>query len=330
MRLHYGALAAAVAGALALPAAAQQPAKSADVATPVSGVMDGACDGGTLAGATGGAWGDTRRGLLESDRAFPGFVGPISNPVLSKDPRSLTEARLLFINDELPPDGPLGGGDFQVYAMQLRLALTDRLTLTADKDGIAHTHFHNAGDHSGLLNMALGLKYLLVRDVEDQFLWSAGFCYEVPTGERSVLENHGDGVMTAFTTVGKEVGGAWHVLDTFGYQSGMEGSQNSDFFYNSLHIDRQIAGWLYPLVEVNWFHYTHGGSRGLPPAVGEGDGLLNLGTSGVAGNDLVTFAVGMKAKLGEHIETGAAWEFPLSNRHDLIDNRLTVELVLRF
>ena len=27
------------------------------------------------------------RGFLESDRAFPGFIGPISNPVLSKDPR---------------------------------------------------------------------------------------------------------------------------------------------------------------------------------------------------------------------------------------------------
>ena len=36
------------------------------------------------------------RGLLESDRAFPNFIGPISNPILTKDPRSLTELRPLF------------------------------------------------------------------------------------------------------------------------------------------------------------------------------------------------------------------------------------------
>ncbi|MBX7103214.1 MAG: hypothetical protein K1X57_03990 [Gemmataceae bacterium] len=72
------------------------------------------------------------RGFLESDRAFDNFIGPITNPVLSKDPRSLTEARMLFINDVMPGNHPLTGGDFQVYAMQVRLALTERLTLIAD------------------------------------------------------------------------------------------------------------------------------------------------------------------------------------------------------
>ncbi len=81
----------------------------------------------------------------------------------------MTEARFLFINNVLPPDHALGGGEFQVYALQLRLALTDRLTLIADKDGYANIHLDGADDRSGWLNMNFGLRYLLVRDVENQF-----------------------------------------------------------------------------------------------------------------------------------------------------------------
>lgn len=270
------------------------------------------------------------RGLFESDHAFPGFVGPISNPVLSKDPRSTTEARFLFINDVIPSDNAVGGGNFQVYALQLRLALTDRLTLIADKDGIANIHTRNLGNSSGLLDMNFGLRYLLVRDVENQFLWSAGFTVEPNMGYADVFQNHGNGVMSAFTTVGKEFGNDWHVLNTFGYQFGFEDQYNSSFFYNSFHVDKELLGWLYPLAEVNWFGYNHGGNWGLPQSLGEGDGLLNLGTSGMAGSNLVTLALGLKAKLSNHVETGIAWEFPLSSQKDLIDNRLIYEFIVRY
>ena len=89
-------------------------------------------------------------------------------------------------------------------------------------------------------------------------------------------------------------------------------------------------GWLYTLAELNWFHWTQGGDRGLPPSLGEGDGLINLGTSGVAGNDLVTSAVGLKAIVNRHLDVGTAFEFPLSNRKDLIDSRLLVEMIFRY
>jgi hypothetical protein len=269
-------------------------------------------------------------GPFMSDRAFPNFIGPITNPILSKDPRSLTEARFLFINNIIPPTSPLEGGEIQVYALELRVALSDRLQFVADKDGIATIHAHGSPQETGLLNMNFGLKYAVVRDVEGQFIWDAGFTYEPPMGERNVLENHGDGVVSVFTTIGKEGATHWHILNTAGFQFGLNDTQNSAFFYNSLHLDQQLFGWIYPLIELNWFHYDRGGDRGLPPALGEGDGLLNLGTSGVGGNDLVTMAVGLKARLGEHADTGIAWEFPLSNRHDLIDNRLIFECILRY
>jgi hypothetical protein len=268
--------------------------------------------------------------MFASDRAFEGFIGPITNPVLTKDPRSLTEARFLFINNVIDGNNPIGGGDFQVYAMQLRVALTDRLTLIADKDGYGVINSNPLGNTDGWLNLAAGLKYTLIRDVENQFLAAVGFMYEIPSGEAAVFQGQGDGLFTFFGTVGKEFGQCNHAILNVGYQVPVDADANSSFFYSQIHLDRQMFGWLYPLMEVNWYHWVAGGNRGLPPALGEGDGLLNLGTSGVAGNDLVTMAFGLKAKLNANAEVGAAWEFPVSNRHDLINNRLTAEFILRY
>jgi len=269
-------------------------------------------------------------GWLQSDRAFPRFVGPISNPVLAKDPRSLTEARLLFINDQIDSKSAVGPGSFQVAGMQLRLALTDRLTFIADKDGYAWIHPNQGSSQDGWLDIAAGLKYTVIRDVEQQMLLTAGLMWEPQTGEKRVFQNQGSGLFTGFLTFGKEFDEVNHVLVNAGYQLPADRSQNSSFYYASLHLDRQLIGWLYPLVELNWYHYTSGGDRGLPAIIGEGDGLLNLGTTGVAGNDLVTGAVGIKAQLCPNTETGLAWEVPLSSRHDLLNNRLLVELILRY
>jgi hypothetical protein len=270
------------------------------------------------------------RGLFESDHAFPTFIGPISNPVLAKDPRSLTEARFLFIHNEIPTEHPFAGGNFQVYALQVRVALTERLALIADKDGYIALNPDGAENTNGWLNLAAGLKYTLLRDVEHQRLAAAGFMYEPQSGDSDVFQGQGDGLFTVFGTFGQQIGDCNHFLANLGYQFPVDTAENSSFYYVSLHLDRQLFGWVYPLVELNWFHWVQGGRRGLPSALGEGDGLINLGTTSVAGNDLVTTAVGLKARVSRNLDLGAAWEFPISNREDLIDNRVTFEAILRY
>jgi hypothetical protein len=329
-----GPLAALLAGALALPAAAQAP----PFPTPPLASEDPSTMDGPNAWTSGPAphheepppTNDGMRGCFESDGAFPGFVGPISNPYLSKDPRSLTELRLVFINNEIPTGHPLQGGNFEVISLQARVALTERLTFIADKSGFAWIHPGGSPEEDGFLNVAAGLKYLLVRDVPSQFLWSVGAQFEPQTGEGRVFQNQGNGVLTAWTTMGKQFHDRWHLLGTAGYQFPLEGNDNSSFYYTSVHLDRRFFSWLYPLAELNWYHYNQGGNRGFPPEFGEGDGLLNLGTSGVGGNDLVTGAVGVKAAICCHLETGAVFEFPITGRKDLIDNRVTFEVILRY
>lgn len=61
---------------------------------------------------------------FESDHAFDGFVGPFSNPIQFKDPRSLTEARGIFLAAWSDPAMALGDTTAQVYALQLRAAVT--------------------------------------------------------------------------------------------------------------------------------------------------------------------------------------------------------------
>jgi hypothetical protein len=279
---------------------------------------------------TGQLFEGTERPAFMSDHSFDNFIGPVTNPVLSKDARSLTEARFLFVQNKIDPQHPFGSGDFQAYGLQLRLALTDRLTLIADKDGYAAINPATSPQRTGWLDLAAGLKYAFIRDVENQFLLTGGFLYEIPSGSQAVFQDHGDGIFTFFASTGKEFSGMTHWLNTVGYQVPVDGDANSSFVYWSTHLDRQLWGWFYPLIEANWYHYVSSGNRGLPSALGEGDGLINLGTSGVTGNDLVTVAVGAKAKLTQNVEFGGAWELPVSPRHDLLNNRLTAELIFRY
>jgi hypothetical protein len=278
-----------------------------------------------------GAWRSPSRRLFESDHQFDDFVGPLTNPINSKDPRSLTEARILFVSDWGRPATPvIRGGNFQVYALQLRLALTDRLSLIADKDGIAA--FHPAGkgtkDSVGLLNISAGLKYVLVRDVERKFLFTVGGQFEPPTGGANVFSGYGNGILGLFAIVGKEFGNKNHFLATVGQNIPMS-AQNSGYFYTSLHLDKQLWGWLYPLVEANWLYYNESG-RHLPPIGLEGDGLINLGTRNVVGDNFVTLAVGLKAQLNKHINTGIAYEFPVSERDFLLGNRIVADFIIRY
>ncbi|HQR07530.1 MAG TPA: hypothetical protein PLN21_11945 [Gemmatales bacterium] len=267
------------------------------------------------------------RPMFLSDHEFDSFIGPITNPILSKDPRSNTYLRPMFINNNFPDN--LGGGSTQIYAMQANLAINERLSIIADKDGLARIDA-NAGLHeTGWLNIAAGLKYTFLRDVENQTLGAVGFQFEAPWGGNNVVQGYGSGVITTFLTGGQKIGDSIHVLDTFGYQFPTNTNYNSSFLYNSFHIDYAINCWFYPLFEVNWFHYTASGNQ-IPPVGVEGDGLLNFGTPGVTGNDLVTLAFGAKAKLSSNVEFGAAWEFPVTGRKDINENRLVTELILRY
>ena len=268
------------------------------------------------------------RGMFQSDHAFDGFTTPLSNPVQSKDPRALTEVRFLYMGDYSRPSTPvIGGGTVQVYAMQLRLALTERLQLFADKDGLAMVSPKGARSRFGMANLAAGAKYVLIRDEENQFLFSGAVQYEAPTGYSNIFEGRGDGLLGVYGIIGKQFLDNWHFVSTFGQNTAMNKS-NSSYFMTTAHIDRRFGKFV-PFYEANWFYYNQSGNH-LVGVGTEGGGWLNLGSSKVVGSNYVTNAVGFNYEFSQHVILGLAYEYQLTSRTMVMNNMLNAQLIFRY
>ncbi len=266
------------------------------------------------------------KGLIKrSDHAFDDFISPMTNPIFFEDPRALTEARAIFMQHKVPLAA--GSGDVQVYAVQLRARLSENVSLIATKDGYIKSTNPLVDD--GWADLAMGLKFNLIRNVAQQRLLSGGFTFELPTGEADPLQGNGDGELNLFLNGGAQLGCNSHWVTATGFRLPMNTTDESQSIYWSNHFDYRVRRGIYLLSELNWFHWTKSGQDGPIPGI-EGLDLINLGSPGVAGNDILTGAAGIKFKPGNRSEIGVAFEFPLTEREDIIDNRLTVDCIFRY
>lgn len=307
--LYRWALLACVVGSLASPASSQ------DLLDPTEWKLGSALmtDGRIL-------------GLFrESDHQFTNFISPMTNPVYFEDPRTLTEARMIFINHAIP--NSLGGGTAQLYATQLRAALTENLSIIATKDGYIVSESPILDD--GFADVSAGLKLNVFKDVETQTLLSLGSTFEIPAGSHTARQGNGTGEFHLFATGGTEFLPDWHLVSGSGFRLPTDTSAQNQMWYWSNHVDRKLGcTGLYLFTECNWYYYMSSGN-GLQAPIGGGD-LFNLGSVSMAGASAVTGAYGMKYKPSKHVEMGVAYEIPYSPRRDLLQNRLTVDLILRF
>jgi hypothetical protein len=233
----------------------------------------------------------------------------------------------------------------QVYGAGLNVALSDRLSfglnqggyaaadfngnqpgLFRDRFGVLHDRREFAGEREGWLNLGGFLQYTLIEDVPNQFLLTAGVRLAVPSGSAAVFQGHGPADMAPYLTVGKELGD-FHVLATTGYQFPLgSGDRDAHLFYTNVHLDRQMFGWLYPLVEVNWTYHVHSVSVDEPVH----HGFIDFGNFESTGN-IVTLAVGANAVLvRDRLELGAVYSTPLATQRSFDFDGLLVKMVMRF
>ena len=256
---------------------------------------------------------------------YDNFISPMTNPVYFEDPRTLTEARAIFIHNQIP--GAAGGGDLQLFALQIRAALTDKLSLIATKDGYVTSD--NPLIEDGWADVALGLKYNLYSDPHKQRLLSAGLTFEFPWGSTQTLQGNGDGMFDIFVSAGTEFGCGYHYLTTTGFLLPADSSVESQMWFWSHHVDHRIGcSKFYWLGEANMYHYLKSGSAGIDGV--EGGDLWSLNSTGVAGSTIVTGALGLKYKPSRNMEVGFAWETPLTKNKDVIDNRITADIIFRY
>jgi hypothetical protein len=265
-------------------------------------------------------------GRLKGDREFGNFIGFMSNATLAVDPRALTQIVPIFANNWNGGSRFIPSGSTQVYGPLLSVALTERLAVGFTDGGYAVSDVRKT--RQGWLNLGGFAQYTLIRDVEDQFIFTGGLQWRAPSGSSDVFQGTPPANLAPYLTFGKEFCEYYHVLGTAGYMfPAGSGRLTTNTFYANLHFDRQVCGWLYPLVEFNGAYNT----RDVDFTRGEmNPGFFDLDRHNADGS-LVTVAPGFNAVIvKDKVEFGAVYETPIYSQHNLKFNEVLVKLVLRY
>ncbi|WP_269542025.1 transporter [Cerasicoccus fimbriatus] len=282
------------------------------------------------------------------EAAFANTIRPITNPVYFDSALPQTQIHPIFLYQNMPSsistqlgDVPLGG-NFQLYAVQAELALNERLSLVAAKDGyIVFNPDNTLVNASGFANLAAGLKYAFIYDPAEELVVSGQAILELPTGNTDVWQGGKYYSITPSVGVLK----SWDDFQ-LSTETGFIISTNSNgssSFFTSAHASYSFFDMFHPLVEVNYLQVINpgnGASRFSPQAGGavpaivnfEGGDLVNFGASNSnVYSAIVTGAIGFRITPMESIELGAAFEIPLTQTsHNLMQNRITLDAVWKF
>jgi hypothetical protein len=289
-----------------------------------------------------------------------GHVAPMSMPYLFEDPYITTEVNLVGIYHGFPSDSVFEGGDAGIIALQARLALTDRLAFIATKDGYMINSPDNPWlkQDEGFMDISGGFKYAVIDDRARGIIVTPSLRFEIPVGNSDVLQGDGEGVFIPAVSMGwgpKKV----HLITDIGAQLPIDKDRDSSSVFYNVHLDQAFevdfipgADYIVPFIELNGMVWVDSGEGKKsidlksPPAPAqhvslrtaqnilhdngvtadrrfEGADVANLGSSGMAGEDLVTFAWGVRVPLRSGMWTGFSYERALSQRKDIFEQRAT-------
>jgi hypothetical protein len=263
----------------------------------------------------------------------PRYVAPITSAVFNETPQITTEIRPLYWYNWIPGDFVTGGGYISMVAVQLRAALTENLGFIATKDGYADVNFDSVlPDESGWANIAAGLKYALINDHEEGKYLTLGGRYEAPSGDLETagidLQGSGDGLIDVFATGSRMLGESTGFQASAGLTIALDGGHDSSLFHASAHLDQELFSGFYGVIETNIVTTVSDGSRTDSSAVGsfEGFDLVNFGSTD--SGTVATFGFGARYRLTDYLHFGAAYEVPMTGREDIIDRRVTVDMII--
>lgn len=243
------------------------------------------------------------------------MISPAFHPVTFEDPRSISEARFLFINHKLDDAFITEGGDAQVYALQLRYAISDKLSIIATKDGYVDFNPNAVlPKRSGIADVEAGVKYVFFDDRAAGQVASLQLRYLIPVGDKDVLQGKGNGA------IHPSVSAAFALTDEITLTSGtglrIPMSENDSFFWDAdaqidYRIDTCYGAW-YPLLGVSLIHVVDGGGR--LPIADEGQDFFNFGSTKATGENIVLAAAGLKYRPIDNVDLGSTFQFPLDRQ----------------
>ncbi len=262
------------------------------------------------------------------------YVPPMTNPILNETPYITTEARPFYFYNRLPNDFVTSGGNDHLVALQLRLALTERLGFIATKDGYAHFDFDEVLENeSGFANVALGFKYVAYSEPESESILTAGLRYEIPINDLESdgieLQGDGDGFLNPFVT-GATTFGDIGLQASLGGNFAFDTNDDTSILHYSLHADYEAFPGFFPLVELNGYSAIDNAER-LTAPLGELDGLDVVNFGSEDRDTTVTLGGGFRYRINDNFQFGAAAEAPITDGDDTImDYRVYFDLVLSY
>ncbi len=262
------------------------------------------------------------------------YVPAMTNPIFNETPYNTTEVRVFYYYNPIPGDFVTEGGRILLAALQMRVALTERLGFIATKDGYADAKFDEVlDDEEGLANISLGFKYNFFSDPETETLATAGLRYEIPIQDLETndieLQGNGDGFLNPFLTGAYSVGGVG-VQGSIGAHHALDTNEDTSILHYSLHLDYEVLPGFFPMVELNGFTAYDRGNRSKG-ALGQLDGLDTLNFGSTDRDTTITGGVGFRYRFNDHLLFGAAYEAPMSGQDNTImEYRVYGDLVLHF
>jgi hypothetical protein len=254
-------------------------------------------------------------------------VRPISAPYFHEDAFVTTDLRAWYVEHDFDSDtaAVLNKGSAMVAALQVRIALTERLQLVAYKDG--YTEFDDAGalaDNSGMNDLAAGLKWAFVQDWENQFHLAAGLGYELGVGEEDVLQDSDELRLWLSANKGFD---RLHLGATANFLKAMDSDDsllgNADMITLHLHADYYLTEWFSPVLELNGYLAQ---DKGALPFSGVDAGSLPGGSE----NDTYTVALGGELRVVDGLGLRVAYETELNDNVSLFGDRWTLSAVYEF
>ncbi|WP_299395710.1 transporter [Pelagibius sp.] len=262
------------------------------------------------------------------------YVPPLTNPIFNETPYITTEARAVYFYHRLPEDFVTDGGDVNLVALQLRLAITERLGFIATKDGYVDFDFDETlPDTDGFANIALGFKYAIISDPVNEGILTAGLRYEIPIHDLDTggieLQGNGDGFLNPFVTAARAFGD-FGLQASFGANFALDPDEDTSILHYSVHADYEVLPGLFPIVELNGFTAFNNADR-LTGALGDLDGVDVLNFGSEDRDTTVTIGGGARYRLNDHFQFGLGAETPITDKDDTIfDYRVYFDLVAHF
>lgn len=267
----------------------------------------------------------TAPGFAESweDKA----IAPVTNPIFFETPLIQSEVRPIFMSHRLDEDFLGVDADVQLFAVQLRWAVTDRLAIIAVKDGYIQFEPDGADDQEGWADIAAGVKYALIQDDAKQLVVTPGVTFEFPTGESEVFQGNGDGELNVFVSAMK----GWdnlHLTANIGGRIPFDMDEETSSLHYSVMLDYYTCKWFIPFVAANAFTTLSDGE--VLPFDSEGFDLINFGSTNASGETQVAVGVGFRTRFTPALDLGFAYEWGVAPDDDIFKDRFTIDMIWRF